>query len=305
MTADWQLIHPIALDEQNQRLYVSTSVSKTVVLDAETLTQIGEIDSGGSVAVLPERDQLYIGVPGAIYHDGTPNVSAQLRVYDASTLAFRRSAAFSDTSAIAPLAVPDPQTGRVYIVHQGVYIADADSLEITGNLSGTLLTPGTYGYSLFAVDAAIDSARQRLFVSLNNGVPGSNNGNILYVYDLSNGQLINHDYERSIFSLALDPAAGTAYAPRSHMSGAALVKYDAHGDVLRRLESVAGKVQFDPIRNRIYLLNTYPPHVVVLDRDLNYGGEVGFDQLAGVIDYAIDAARDRLFVLTSGGRLQV
>ncbi len=63
-TEDWQLAHAITLDEQNQRLYVSTSRGKTVVLDAETLTQIGEVDAGGSVAVLPERDKLYIGVPG-------------------------------------------------------------------------------------------------------------------------------------------------------------------------------------------------------------------------------------------------
>ena len=107
MTDDWQLQHAIALDEKNQRLYVSTSISKTVVLDAETLTPIGEIEVGGSVAVLPERDKLYIGVAGAIYYDGTtPNVPAELRVYDASTLAFRRSALFSDTSSSPPLAVP-------------------------------------------------------------------------------------------------------------------------------------------------------------------------------------------------------
>ncbi len=233
------------------------------------------------------------------------SIQPELRVYDASTLAFRRSAVFSDTSTSTPLALPDPQTGRVYVVHQGVYIADADSLEITGNLSGTLITPGTYGYSLFAVDAAIDPARQRLFVSLNNGVPGSNNGNILYVYDLTNGQLINHDYERSLLSLAVDATADTAFAPRSYMSGAALVKYDAEGNVLRRLDAVVGKAQVDPIGDRVYLLNTYPPQFVVLDRDLNYQGEVGLDQAAGVQDFAIDAARDRLFVLTSGGRLQV
>ncbi len=307
MTEDWQLAHAITLDERNQRLYVSTSGGKTVILDAETLTQIGEVDAGGSVAVLPERDKLYIGVPGQLSSDPANPISIhpELRVYDASTLAFCRSAVFSDTSTSTPLALPDPQTGRVYVVHQGVYIAAADSLAITGNLSGTLITPGTYGYSLFAVDAAIDPARQRLFVSLNNGVPGSNNGNILYVYDLTNGQLINHDYERSLLSLAVDATSGTAFAPRSYMSGAALVKYDAEGNVLRRLDAAVGKVQVDPINDRVYLLNTYPPHVIVLDRDLNYEGEASFDASSNVQDFAIDAARDRLFVLTSGGRLQV
>ena len=307
-TDDWQLIHPIALDEQNQRLYVSTSVSKTVVLDAETLTLIAELDVGGAVAVLPELDKLYIGVPGAIYYDGRqPNVPAELRVYDASMLAFRRSVTFSDTSALPPLAVPDPQTNRVYIVHQGVTIADADSLEITGHLSGTrpALPPGEYGYSLFAVDAAIDAARQRLFVSLNNGVPGSNNGNILYVYDLSNGQLINQDVERSVINLGLDPSTGMAFVPRSYLSGAAIVKYDAQGRPVRRLDGVGGQALIDPAHDRVYGLNSYPPRFVVFDRDLNYGGEIAIDPLAGLIDFALDTQRDRLFVLTSGGRLQV
>lgn len=305
-TDDWQLQHAIVLDEKNQRVYVSTSMSKTVVLDAETLTPIGEIEAGGSVAILPERDKLYIGVPGHIHYDGvTPNVPAELRVYDASTLALRRSALFSDTSALPPLAVPDRQTGQVYVVHQGVYIADADSLEITGNLSGTLPMPGTYGYSLFAVDAALDPVRQRLFVSLNNGVPGSNNGNILYVYDLTNGELINQDYERSVLSLVVDASTGAAYVPRSYMSGAAIVQYDAQGGVLRRLDGASGKVQIDATHERVYTIGSYPARFVVFDRDLNYAGEVVVEQSPNVIDFAIDEQRDRVLVLTSGGRLQV
>ncbi len=165
--------------------------------------------------------------------------------------------------------------------------------------------PGTYSYSLFAVDAAIDSTRQRLFVSLNNGVPGSNNGNILYVYDLTTGQLINQDYERSISSLALDRATGTAFAPRSYMSSLAIVKYDAQGGALRRLDGAGGKIKIDPIHNRVYALSFYPSRFVVFDRDLNYGGEVAIDQAAGLVDFAVDAPRDRLLVLTSGGHLHV
>jgi hypothetical protein len=55
-------------------------------------------------------------------------------------------------------------------------------------------------------------------------------------------------------------------------------------------------------------LDTFPPHVphiVVLDRDLNYSGEVSLDPLADIIDFAIDIERDRLLILTSAGRLLV
>ena len=56
--------HPIALDDQHRRLYVSLSAFRTIVLDAETLTKIGEVPFGGEVSVYPESDRLYIGIPG-------------------------------------------------------------------------------------------------------------------------------------------------------------------------------------------------------------------------------------------------
>jgi hypothetical protein len=86
-----------------------------------------------------------------------------------------------------------------------------------------------------AVDAAIDPRRQRLFVSLNNGIPGSNNGNELAVYDLASGQVIRQDAERSVGGLAVDETTGAVFSPRSHIATLAVVKYDTQGQVLRRL----------------------------------------------------------------------
>ncbi len=304
MTDPWQLQHPIALDEANQRLYVSVSASRTVVLDADSLVPIGEVDAGGSVAVLPERDKLYIGTPGVYGRDGVIAAPPALRLYDASTLAFRRTVLFSDTYSLTPRALPDAVTGQVYLVHAGVYVADADTLEVSGTLSGTLPEPGALGYSLYAIDAAIDPAR-RLFVSLNNGIPGSNNGNVLRVFDLADDHLIAEDFERSVINLDIDPASSEAYVPRSYMSSAALVKYDAQGRALKRLDNAVGKVQVDPVHDRVYLLNSYPPRLLVLDRQLNYRGEISVAFLTAAIDFALDPVRDRIYVLSSDGRLHV
>lgn len=299
-------IHPIALDDRANRLYVSASFSRTVVLDADTLASIGEIPFGGSVSVYPEADRLYVGVQGNWGYDGGQSYPAELKVFDASTLAFRRSVVFSDTSITAPYAVPDPTTGKVYIVHAGVYIADANSLEVSSILSGTMPTPGGLVPNFAAVDAAIDPARRRLFVSLNNGIPGSNNGNGLSVYNLSTGQLINQDGERSVSGIAVDPQSGRAYVPRSYMSSAAIVKYDSEGRKIARLDSPAGDVQIDPARDRVYVLSWWvQPRLVVLDSDLNYLGETRIDVNPDSLTSYFDPQRDRLYVLSRGGRLNV
>lgn len=305
MTDPWQLRHSIALDEANQRLYVSTSLSKTVVLDAESLVQIGEVEAGGSVTVLPARDKLYIGAPGVYSSDGVSAAPPTLRLYDASTLAFRRTVVFSDAYSLTPLTLPDANTGRVYLVHAGVYVAEADTLDVTGTLSGTLPEPGALGYSLYAIDAAIDPAQRRLFVSLNNGIPGSNNGNVLRVFDLDSGRIVAEDFERSVLNLDIDTSSGETYVPRSHLAGAALVKYDAQGRVLKRLDNAVGRVQVDPVHDRVYVLNSYPPRLLVLDRQLNYRGEISAASLPAPIDFTVDPARDRIYVLSSDGRLHV
>ena len=56
---------PLALDAQADRLYVSLSPSRTIVLDANTLTPVGEIPFGGALSVNPAAQRLYIGVPGS------------------------------------------------------------------------------------------------------------------------------------------------------------------------------------------------------------------------------------------------
>ena len=301
----WYLEHPIAIDVKADRVYVSVSALKTLVLDGETLSVIGSLSVGGSIGLYPEHDRLYIGVPGNYGFGATVTNSAELKMFDASTLALRRTVTFSDTSSLTPYALIDATTNRAYIVHSGVYVADADSLDMIDTLSGTLPFPGSFGYSLYAIDAAIDPTRQRLLVSLNNGVPGSNNGNVLSWYDLATGDALGFDYERSVTNLAIDPQTGSAFAPRSNMGGSALVKYAANGAVLRRLDGLGGKAQLDPQRGRVYMLNSYPLRLVVLDQELNYLGEVSLHDLPNVIDFAVDVARDRLYLLDGAGRLHV
>jgi hypothetical protein len=78
----------------------------------------------------------------------------------------------------------------VYIIEGGITIAGATTLDVRGTVSRTSPVPNAPVPNYSAVDTAIDPQRQRLFVNLSNGIPGSNSGNVLAVCDLASGQVI-------------------------------------------------------------------------------------------------------------------
>ncbi len=291
--------HSIALDDQHKRLYISLSISQTLVFDAETLTKIGEVPFGGMVSVYPEVNRLYIGVPGQ---------PAELKMFDASTLALRSSTTFSDTSGTAPYALPDPTTGKLYVVHDGVYIADADTLTLVGILSAT--RPITPGYGPTAFDAAIAPTQHRLFVSLDPHVSSANNYDFMRVYDLESGQELGGDSSpRDGFaSISLDPQSGFAYVPRSYLGGSLIRKIDPQGTVVRTFYNSPGdaRVIVDAAHQRVYLISLeWLSRVFVRDLDLNYLGEAPLPAIQAGADFYMDASRDRLLALSQDALLYV
>jgi photosystem II stability/assembly factor-like uncharacterized protein len=298
---------PAALDEQADRIYFSVAPSRTIVLDANTLSSVGEIPFGGELRVDAGRQRLYIGVPGdyAYSPDGTMAITpAELKLIDTSNLAVLRSAIYSDTSTLAPQVAVDTGRNTVYVTQHGVILVDAETLEVQGALSGTF--PALPESSQVAVDAAILAEPRRLFVSLNNGIPGSNNGNTLAVYDLATGQVIAQDPERSLDGFAIDEAHDAVYAPRSNSSTVATVKYDAQGRALARVDGTGGAVLVDPVQNRVYLFQWRDrSSLKVFDGDLNFLGAVSFPVITTPQALLLDPERDRILVLQNGGRLAV
>ena len=124
--ADFDMPVPLALDAQAERLYVSLSPSRTVVLDANTLASVDEIPFGGALSVDPAANRLYMGVPGGYAYraDGSSVITAaELKLFDTANLALLRSLALSDTSTVPPLVAVDPLNDKVYITQIGVIIA--------------------------------------------------------------------------------------------------------------------------------------------------------------------------------------
>jgi hypothetical protein len=97
---------PLALDAQTDRLYVSLSPSRTVVLDVNTLTSVGESPLGGALSVNPTAQRLYIVVPGTCHSnpDGTSQQTpAELKLVHAANFSPLRNLTLSDTSTVPPL----------------------------------------------------------------------------------------------------------------------------------------------------------------------------------------------------------
>jgi hypothetical protein len=126
------------------------------------------------------------------------------------------------------------------------------------------------------------------------------------VYDLVTQQMIAQDLERSVSGFAVDDTTEEVVSPRSHIDTYATVKYDAQGNVLKRLEGVSGLALLDARRDRVYLVQWDDQHyLTVLDRDLNFLGTVGFSQLLAPQAALIDPEHDRVLVLQRDGQLFV
>jgi hypothetical protein len=301
---------PLALDAQADRLYMSLSPSLTTVFNANTLSPVVEIPWGGALSVNSAAQRLYIGVPGS-YHsnpDGTSTQTpAELKLIDTTNLTLLRSLILTDTSTFPPQVSIDPVNNKAYIIQNGIIIADATTLDVQGTLSGTFTVPNAPVPNYSAVEAAIDPQRQRLFVSLNNGIPGSNNGNVTSIYDLISGQVIAQDGERSVGGFAVDDTTGAVFSPRNYIAMKAVVKYDPQGQVLKRLDGLSGLAQVDPEHDRVYLFERDEAgQIVTLDRDLNLLGVSTYPASKAGTQFAIaDPERDRLYVLQGNGQLIV
>ncbi len=296
--------YPIAIDSKNNRLYVATTISQTLILDASTFQKIDEITIGGNLSL--SADRLYIGVPGAYNSSGQQIAMSELRAYDLQTLEMSPHIFYTDTSMLAPYVVVDDVQKKIYVIRSGVFEVDPNTLRVIGSISGTVPIRNGYIPNYSAVDGAIDPTHQHLIVSLNNGIPGSNGGNGLAIFDLTNQTLLATDDERSVQSIAVDPASGKSYIIRSYIDARSIASYDQNGKLLHRLDGLTGDVQIDVAHQRVYVFEAYPrARLIILDTELNYQGEMRFAGLDQVVAFQFDAQNDRVLMLASTGKLFV
>ena len=194
----------------------------------------------------------------------------------------------------------DPSNNTAYITQNGITIADATTVDVQGTLSGTFPIPDAPAPNYAAIESAVIPHQQRLFVSLNNGFPGSNNGNVLAVYNLASGQMIAQEMEHSVSGFAVDETTGEVISPRNDIHTSASVKYDTRGSVLQRLDGNSGIALIDPLRERVYLFYwDTQGHLNVFDSGLNFLGAASFPEITAPPAVLIDPERDRVLVTLS------
>jgi len=285
--------HAVALDLEGKRIFIGVVPTQTLVLSTDNWRAMDPLPVGGDVAIDRQRKQLYVGAPEGV------------AVFDLDSLQ-----PIGDIPIVAPpyggTPLVDENTGTVFVIHNGVYVIRPATLNSTERLSSTFPSTGDPAY---AVDAALGADHHWLYVSLNNGIPGSNNGNTLSIYDYLSGTVVYQDDERSIMSLVTDESSGRAFVARSRLNAqsvAALTVEQYTVKPLWRLNGIAGSLQVDPQRGRVYIADAQRPNPRLIALDAATGtwlGDVPLPRAYTLV--ALDAKADQLYLLSRDGRLLV
>ena len=282
-------VEELALDPESGRLYVTDSSGHLRVLDTQDYAEVARLPGRGAVALDPQRNRVYVGTA-----EGNAT-----QVLDGATLERR--------GTIPQRGIPvHPATGQLYLLDRGVYVADPERGEIIGWLEGTSFTPSGLSPNPFAVGLAVDGLNDRLYVTMNNGVPGSNNGNYLCIHEGSSHTRVFTDTELSVWSVALDEKQDRAYVTRARFFNLSLALLEGGQKWAKRVEGLAGQAAFDPLRRRLYLSEDWGDfsRLLALEADtLNLRASVPLE--AGYRLAAIDPQADLLYLKGPGGRVLV
>jgi photosystem II stability/assembly factor-like uncharacterized protein/sugar lactone lactonase YvrE len=282
----------LAVDPERGHLYVTDSAGRMHVLNSDTDKEVALLPGEGLITVDSPHGRVYTGGAGA----------SRVRVFDADRL--------QQTGEIESQARPvaDAHSGGLYLVQAGVYIASLETMTVTAAISGTLPESPGYSPNPAAVDAVVDPGSGRLFVIINNGVPGSNNGNYLYVYEPVTYEKVLTDTERSSVFVDVDQNTGQAYVSRTHIGtrSTSLLGVERGFEYTARLDALFGALRVDPALGRLYLTVTgdQEGYLLVLDaRNLDLLGSLPIP--GQFVLRALDPQRHLLYLARENGQVQI
>ena len=288
------LQHALALDPEGGHIFVGVPPTLTLVLSADDLSRVETLPVGGDLALDGARTRFYVGAPDGV------------AVFDLDSLE-RIGTIPVAAGRFGSTPIVDTSTGNIFVVRNGVYTVDpVIAASDRAHLGHVSHFPGT---SAFAVDAAFDAERRLLYISLNNGIPGSNNGNTLMVHNLRTNETVYRDNERSIISLQADEHSGRAFIARSRINLTSLSVLANEGSGWKpalRINSIAGTVRADTQRGRIYVADAREPSSRLLVLDALTGTLVADVPLPRAYTLsAFEADNDQLYLLSPDGHLLV
>jgi len=253
-------------------------------LDPQTLRPGGQIAlgvrlldlaldaSGGVLYVADDQDRIHVlDLPGgqerATWTGRAPLAldAAHDRLYAArpeGVVALSRSGGQVFVQyAQGGVPAPDPCSGPacagrdlVYLVDRGVTVYNRAGQKLA-TLASTFPKPQGLSPNPYALSGRVNPLSGDLLVTLNNGVPGSNNSSYLALYPpaADTPLAVPHPYS-FVVDLTFDPGRGRMFAAYGGSKGVArLQALDASGHVLAQLDGRTGALAFDPAANALYI----------------------------------------------------
>jgi len=227
----------VEVDPQRGYLLVADTAGWLHVVDGVSGAERALLQGGPQIAIDPAHGRYYTG----------GRRSATVRVCDAERLVQTGEIPFSG------VPVADGHLGGLYIASEGIHLVDLETLSVAGVISDTLPQSPGYSPNPTAVDAVVDSGTGRIFAIVSNGVPGSNGGSYLNVYEPVTFEKVLEDRERSPISIDVTPGNGWAYISRVHLAGASTSLLVDGRTYAARIDSLYGGVRVDPELNRAFV----------------------------------------------------
>jgi photosystem II stability/assembly factor-like uncharacterized protein/DNA-binding beta-propeller fold protein YncE len=295
-------LRDVLFDPAGRQLFVSDSANRIRRLEADTFTVLAETELGvnfqtaaysGELSLDAGRNRLYVsGWPAAVLEADTLNPVASLE--PGGQLA------------------PDPTGDNIYISHCGLTILDAATLTRATLVPGSGPRPDGLSPNPCVGYSRLDPTNHLLYSLVPNGVPGSNGGNYLYIYDLTlEPTLIFSDTEISALHIEPDPTQGRAFIGHARHNNRRLRTVTALdrstlGQYTHQLMSVWGDARYSVAANRLYLSDSDHNRLLTLAADkLIVLGELPLPSNYNYRLAALDPAAERLFLIGLDGQLLV
>jgi photosystem II stability/assembly factor-like uncharacterized protein/DNA-binding beta-propeller fold protein YncE len=281
-------LEDVGVDPARGQVYVTDTAGQLHILDSDSGEELAVLPGEGRIALDSRHGRLYTGGKGA----------DRVRIFSLEPLL--------QTGEIQTRAMPvaDSYHGGLYLVQSGIYLASHETMTITGVISDTLPQHPGFSPNPSAVDAVVDPGSGRIFAIINNGVPGSNGGTYLYVYEPGTYERVLADTERSPIYLDVDPASGQAYVSRAHMTSRSTSLLVGGREYHARMDSVFGALRVDPELGRVFLtVSKDPPGTMFVLNSENLE-VMGAIPVTGTL-LALDPQRHLLYLATGQGRMEV
>ncbi len=289
------------LHAEANRLYLLTNDGTLRVLNARTYAELGRADTGfntttrqydyeGQLSLDSDRNRLYLS--------GFP-----VRVVNTETM---QTVPYPGSRG---QLTPHPTTDRLYLTPPcqcrrdqcNTWLVSADTL--TG--TETIFPPEEPLTAPCALNTQLDAANDLLYATIGNGVPGSNGGSYLMVFDVAaQPEKIGEGGDISYGRVVFDSAGQRAFAPRYRIHASFLGRFEQQGQAISQtleLLGGAGQLAYDSAFNRLYSVSDN--ELRVFDDDLALLAHMS---LPGYLDVlAFDANAQRLYLADDDGQLLI